>query len=158
MLRPAFCPWSSVGHDRLGGTFGLANTAINAFVRVDNQHVLALVEAIHGGDLDAVHVFALDAGFVHDVRALRAPSEKRQSRSATQLAIRCKQNISYNATLGMQFLFPIFRARTYPFRGDRKERRHGSRRVSSLIAGARGEAPRSRSRDRKSFRDIQPAG
>jgi hypothetical protein len=28
---------------------------------VDDQHVLTLVETIHGADLDAVHVLALDA-------------------------------------------------------------------------------------------------
>jgi hypothetical protein len=34
---------------------------------MDDEHVLALVETIHVTDLDAVHVFALDAGFDDDV-------------------------------------------------------------------------------------------
>jgi hypothetical protein len=34
---------------------------------MDDQHVLALVEAVHGADLDAVGIFALDAGFSDDV-------------------------------------------------------------------------------------------
>jgi hypothetical protein len=47
--------------------FGLAHAAIDAFVRMDDQHVLALVEAVHGAHLDAVGIFALDAGFSDDV-------------------------------------------------------------------------------------------
>jgi hypothetical protein len=34
---------------------------------MDDKHVLALVEAIHGAYLDAVHVFALDATFDNDI-------------------------------------------------------------------------------------------
>src|SRR3546814_15622798 len=34
---------------------------------MDHQHVLALVEAVDGADLHAVHVLALDAGFGDDV-------------------------------------------------------------------------------------------
>jgi hypothetical protein len=34
---------------------------------MDDQHVLALIEAIHGADLDAVHVFAFDAIIVDDI-------------------------------------------------------------------------------------------
>jgi hypothetical protein len=34
---------------------------------MDHQHVLALVEAIDGADLDAIGVLALDAGFGDDV-------------------------------------------------------------------------------------------
>jgi len=52
--------------------------AVDALVGVDHQHVLALVEAVDGADLDAVHVLALDAVFGDDVGhaliiALRAP-------------------------------------------------------------------------------------
>jgi hypothetical protein len=36
-------------------------------VGVDDEHVLALVEAIDRADLDAIGVFALDAGFIDDV-------------------------------------------------------------------------------------------
>src|SRR5690348_8978590 len=57
----------AVRNDRFGRAFGLANAAIDAFVGMDDQHVLALVETIHGANLDAVHVFALDAGFGHDI-------------------------------------------------------------------------------------------
>jgi hypothetical protein len=34
---------------------------------VDDQHILALVEAIDGADLNAVHVFAFDAIVVDDI-------------------------------------------------------------------------------------------
>jgi hypothetical protein len=34
---------------------------------MDNQHVVALIEAVHGADFDAIGVFALDAGFSDDV-------------------------------------------------------------------------------------------
>src|SRR5439155_7792041 len=53
--------------DRVDRTFGLANPAIDALVGMDYEHVLALVEAVHGADLDAIHVFALDTGFIDDV-------------------------------------------------------------------------------------------
>jgi hypothetical protein len=34
---------------------------------MDDEHILALVEAIHGADFDAVHVFTFDATVVDDV-------------------------------------------------------------------------------------------
>jgi hypothetical protein len=34
---------------------------------MDDQHVLALVEAVHGADFDAVHVFAFNAIVVDDI-------------------------------------------------------------------------------------------
>ena len=37
---------------------------------MDDEHVLAFVEAVHGTHLDAVHVFALDAFVVDDVGQL----------------------------------------------------------------------------------------
>src|SRR6266496_3002405 len=53
--------------DRVHRTLGDAHRAIDAFVRVDHQHVRPLVEAIDGADIDAVGVFALDAAFHDDV-------------------------------------------------------------------------------------------
>ena len=43
-------------------------------IRVDDEHVLALVEAVHGADLDAVHVFAANATLVDDVGQLDVSS------------------------------------------------------------------------------------
>src|SRR5690242_15784803 len=57
----------AIGDDRLGRAFRLADAAIDAFVGMNDEHVLALVEAIDGADFDAIHVLALDAGFGDDV-------------------------------------------------------------------------------------------
>ena len=46
--------------------FRLANAAIDAFVRVDDEHVLALVETVHRTYLDAVRVLAANATLVDD--------------------------------------------------------------------------------------------
>ena len=53
--------------DRLDRAFGLSNPTVNAFVRMDHEHVLALVETIHGAHLDAIHVFAPNTVFCDDV-------------------------------------------------------------------------------------------
>ena len=37
---------------------------------VNDEHVLALVEAVHGANLHAIHQLALDAAFVDDVGQL----------------------------------------------------------------------------------------
>src|SRR6202020_1028116 len=66
-FKPLFEPRLGIRLDRVGGTFGLAHAAIDALVRMDDQHVFALVKAIDGADLDAVGVFAFDAGFSDDV-------------------------------------------------------------------------------------------
>jgi len=62
----------TVWNDRLYRAFRLAYAAIDAFVRVDYQHILALIEAVDGADFDAIHIFAADAGFGdnigHDLR------------------------------------------------------------------------------------------
>src|SRR5690606_17585631 len=62
-LQPGLGLGISVGHDGLGRALGLADAAVDALVGMDDQHVLALVEAVHGTDLDTIHVLALDAGF-----------------------------------------------------------------------------------------------
>ena len=53
--------------DRINRAFRLANTTIDAFVRVDDEHVLTLVEAIHRAYLHAVRVIAANAALVDDV-------------------------------------------------------------------------------------------
>ena len=50
--------------------FRHADPAIDAFVRVDDEHVLALVEAVHGAHVDAVHGFAANTALVDDVGQL----------------------------------------------------------------------------------------
>ena len=48
--------------------FGLANPAIDAFIWVDHEHIVTLVEAIHRAYFDTVHEFTFDARIVDDVR------------------------------------------------------------------------------------------
>jgi len=66
-LKPFLQPRLGIRLDGVGRTFGFANAAIDAFVRMDDQHVLALVEAVHGADFNTVGIFAFDAGFSDDV-------------------------------------------------------------------------------------------
>jgi hypothetical protein len=40
---------------------------------VDHEHVLALVKAIHGAHLDAVHRFAANTALIDDVGQFRTP-------------------------------------------------------------------------------------
>ena len=53
--------WLGVGFYGLHGTFRLANPAIDALVGMNDEHVLAFIEAVDRANLDAVHVFALYA-------------------------------------------------------------------------------------------------
>src|SRR6185295_19246123 len=57
-LEPLLGLAIGVGDDRLRRALGLADTAVDAFVGMDHQHVVALVETVDGADLDAVHVLA----------------------------------------------------------------------------------------------------
>ena len=66
-LKPFLQPWLGIRLDCLGRAFWLADPAIDALIGVDDQHVFTLVEAIHGADFDAVHVFAFDAIVVDDI-------------------------------------------------------------------------------------------
>ena len=50
--------------------FRLANSAIDAFVRVDDEHVLTLIEAVDRTHLDTVHVLTFDTAFIDDVGQL----------------------------------------------------------------------------------------
>src|SRR6267154_2108565 len=50
-----------LGKDRFDGALGNAQRAVDAFLRVDHQHVGALAEAVDRAHVDAVGVLALDA-------------------------------------------------------------------------------------------------
>jgi hypothetical protein len=69
-LEPLLSARFGIRLDRLDRTFRLAHAAIDAFVRMDDEHVLTLVEAIDGADLHAIHQFALDATLVDNVGQL----------------------------------------------------------------------------------------
>ena len=66
-LQPSLKPRFGIGPDGVHRAFRLADPAIDAFVGMDDQHVLALVEAIDRADLDAVHILAAYASFRDDV-------------------------------------------------------------------------------------------
>ena len=57
----------AIGQNRLGRAFRFADAAINAFIRVNHQHVFANIEAVHRTDFHAIHVFAVDAIFADDI-------------------------------------------------------------------------------------------
>src|SRR5882757_6690256 len=61
-LEPLLQARFGVRLDGIGRTFGLTDAAIDAFVGMDDQHVLALVETVDGADFNAVGIFAFDAG------------------------------------------------------------------------------------------------
>ena len=61
---------ASTGHS------GSHTPAIDAFVRVDDEHVLALVEAVHWTHFDAVQEFAANAALVDDLGQLRVLYER----------------------------------------------------------------------------------
>ena len=60
-LQPAFKSRFAIWFDSICRAFGLANPAIYAFIGMNDEHVLAFIEAVDGANLDAVHVFALNA-------------------------------------------------------------------------------------------------
>src|SRR3954451_18309840 len=60
-LRPLLGLGLGVGQDGLGRALGLADAAVDALVGVDDEHVVALVEAVDRADLDAIHVLVLYA-------------------------------------------------------------------------------------------------
>src|SRR5262245_55271650 len=53
--------------NRLDRAFRLADTTVDTLVGVDDEHILALVEAVHRTHFHAIHIFALDAAFDDDV-------------------------------------------------------------------------------------------
>src|SRR6202035_1130446 len=52
-LEPLFQSRLGVGLDGFGRAFRLADAAIDAFVRMDDEHVVAFIETVDGTDLDA---------------------------------------------------------------------------------------------------------
>jgi hypothetical protein len=66
-LEPLLQPRLGVRLNRVNRAFRFANTAIDAFVRVNDEHVLTLIEAINRTDLHTIHVLTFDAAFVDNV-------------------------------------------------------------------------------------------
>ena len=57
----------SIRQNRFDWAFRLANTAIDALVRMDYQHIFANVKTIDWADLDAILIFAFDTVLVDDI-------------------------------------------------------------------------------------------
>ena len=72
-------PALGIGLDRFGRAFGLAHAAVDTFVRMDDEHVLALIEAVDGANFDAVGVFALNAVVGDDIGHLAGGPERNVS-------------------------------------------------------------------------------
>src|SRR4030095_5123302 len=73
--------------DRLHGTFGDAQRAVDALVRIDHEEVRPFAEAVDRAYVDAVGVLALDAAFGDDVGHVRDPGKRVDfSKAAPQLA------------------------------------------------------------------------
>lgn len=66
-LKPFFEAWLSVRLDRLRRAFWLAYATIDAFIWMDDEHILAFIETVDRADFDAVHVFALNAIVGHQI-------------------------------------------------------------------------------------------
>ena len=77
--QPFLKPWSGISLNGIDGTFWFANATVDAFVRMDDEHILALVEAIHGAHSDAVHGFAANAALVDDIGQLSILSADRSN-------------------------------------------------------------------------------
>jgi hypothetical protein len=73
-LQPALQTRLRVRLDGVSRAFWFAYPTVDAFIGMDDKHVLAFVEAIHGADFHAVHIFALDAVFSDDVGHSRVPA------------------------------------------------------------------------------------
>ena len=65
--QPFLKPGFAISLDGIDGAFRFANATVDAFVRMNDEHILALVETVHGANLDAVHGFAANAAIVDDV-------------------------------------------------------------------------------------------
>src|SRR4029077_12118084 len=52
-LQPLLETLFRIGQGRVGRALGVAHAAVDTFVGIDDKHVLALVEAIHGADFNA---------------------------------------------------------------------------------------------------------
>jgi hypothetical protein len=89
--QPLFQPRLGIRLNRIDWTFRYTQAAINAFVGMDDEHILALVEAVHGAHFDAVHNFAANAAIVDDVGQFYAPTG---IFSVPQLTAHLEANIS----------------------------------------------------------------
>jgi hypothetical protein len=100
--KPLLQPRCGVRLDRFNWTFGLAHPAIDAFIRMDDEHVLALVETIHGTNLDTIHQFALDTTVIDDIGQIRPPRLQLGGNDRPRAARECESR-----NRAREFIVPI---------------------------------------------------
>jgi hypothetical protein len=66
-LEPTLEAGRSIWDDSVDRAFGLTDAAIDTLIGMDDERVLALVEAVDRADLHAIHGLALDAALGNDV-------------------------------------------------------------------------------------------
>ena len=66
-VEPDMQPRFGIRPDRGGGTFALANPAVDTLIGVNDEHVLAFIKTFDRTDFHAVHIFAGDAVFGDDI-------------------------------------------------------------------------------------------
>jgi hypothetical protein len=73
-LQPFVEPWFGVGFYGFSGALGLTYTAIDALIRVYNEHIFAFIKAVHGTYFYTVHIFALNAVIDDDIGHFTTPA------------------------------------------------------------------------------------
>jgi hypothetical protein len=99
--------------DRVNRAFRHADPAINAFVRMDDEHVLAFVEAVHRAHLDAIHNLATNAVLVDDKGQLSVPSAGAPARRLRAVT-RARAERARMRSFLMESLDLVFKARGLP--------------------------------------------
>ncbi len=72
-LQPVRGAGISIRQDGFNGAFRLAHAAVDAFIRVNDEHVLAFIKTVDWADFDAVSILAHNAIFCNDVRHSLSP-------------------------------------------------------------------------------------
>ena len=62
----------AIGDDGLRWALRNTDAAVDALVRLDDEQVLAFIEAVDRTDFDAIRIFAFDAVLGDDVRHLQS--------------------------------------------------------------------------------------
>src|SRR6185436_4477069 len=76
----------------LDGTLRHAERAIDAFVRIDDEKVRTLAEAVDRADIDAVGILAADTGFGDDVSHAGASRDKEVDFSKSEPIVRIRMD------------------------------------------------------------------
>src|ERR1700736_3635356 len=65
--EPFLAAGLGVGHDGMRWALRLAHTAVDAFIGMDDEHVLPFVETVNRANGYAIHMFAVDAILGDDI-------------------------------------------------------------------------------------------